>query len=141
MDKVIRKNSNTSTGSTGSGKQGYGGYQNNMGISLGIRTELFDHGVFPLQSHHGKITSSILIETFTNLNLLSSIDYKIKLQTWIDQAVKYIPGMSQNDAMVYFFTYKNLMQEIDGQNMSASSSQTGFGMQAMTNLDPNIPLQ
>ena len=61
-----------------------------------------------------KITSNILISTFTNLNLLSSIDYKIKLQTWIDQAVKHIPGMSESDATVYFVTYKTLLQDIDG---------------------------
>jgi hypothetical protein len=58
---------------------------------------------------HGKITSSILIDTFTNLNLLSTIDYKIKLQNWVDQAVKHIPGMSENDATIYFLTYKNLL--------------------------------
>ena len=61
-----------------------------------------------------KITPNILISTFTNLNLLSSIDYKIKLQTWIDQAVKHIPGMSESDATVYFVTYKTLLQDIDG---------------------------
>jgi hypothetical protein len=62
---------------------------------------------------HGKITPTILINTFTNLNLLSSIDYKIKLQNWMDQAVKHIPGMSETDAMIYFMTYKNLLQEVD----------------------------
>ena len=64
---------------------------------------------------HGKITPMILINTFTNLNLLSSIDYKIKLQNWMDQAVKHIPGMSETDAMIYFMTYKNLLQEVDAQ--------------------------
>ena len=71
---MLRKNSNSSAGS---GK-GYA-QNNNSGISLAIRSELFEHGIFPLQTHHGKITSTILIDTFTNLNLLSSIDYKIKL--------------------------------------------------------------
>jgi len=51
-----------------------------------------------MYSQHGKITPSILVDTFTNLNLLSSIDYKIKLQNWVDQAVKHIPGMSAADA-------------------------------------------
>ena len=67
-------------------------------MQLAIRTELFEHGIFPSLQNYGKITSSILVDTFTNLNLLSSIDYKIKLQSWIDQAVKHIPGMTANDA-------------------------------------------
>ena len=82
-------------------------------IQLAVRSELFEHGVFP-QMQQSKITPNILISTFTNLNLLSSIDYKIKLQTWIDQAVKHIPGMSESDATVYFVTYKTLLQDIDG---------------------------
>ena len=102
-------------GSSGSGKyQGFGQSAGSMqaggapNIQLAIRTELFEHGVFP-QMHHGKITSTILIDTFTNLNLLSSIDYKIKLQNWVDQAVKHIPGMTESDATVYFLTYKSLL--------------------------------
>jgi len=115
MDKMMRKNSNSSVGSSGSGKyQGFGQSAGSMqaggapNIQLAIRTELFEHGVFP-QMHHGKITSTILIDTFTNLNLLSSIDYKIKLQNWVDQAVKHIPGMTESDATVYFLTYKSLL--------------------------------
>jgi len=33
----------------------------------------------------------------------------------MDQAVKHIPGMSETDAMIYFMTYKNLLQEVDAQ--------------------------
>jgi len=50
-------------------------------VSLQIRTELFEHGLFPVQS---KITPQILIALFKNLHLLSSIDYKIALGLWID---------------------------------------------------------
>lgn len=78
-----------------------------------------------MQTSQGKITASILVDTFTNLNLLSSIDYKIKLQSWIDQAVKHIPGMSPSDAQIYFMTYKNLLQEIDSKGSSVG---TQFGM-------------
>ena len=49
---------------------------------LQIRTELFEHGLFPLMQ--GKLSSTVLVNTFTNLNLLSSIDYKIKLPHWVD---------------------------------------------------------
>ena len=46
-----------------------------------LRTELFEHGLFPML---GKLSANVLINTFTNLNLLSSIDYKIKLVNWVD---------------------------------------------------------
>jgi len=39
-----------------------------------------------------------LINTFSNLNLLSSLDYKIKLAAWVDQAKRHIPDMSEVDA-------------------------------------------
>jgi len=45
-------------------------------VTLAIRTELFEHGLFPTQ---GKLNASVIINLFHNLSLLSSIDYKIKL--------------------------------------------------------------
>ena len=121
----MRKNSNSSVGSSGSNRQ----FNSNSPIQLAIRTELFDHGVYP-QMHNQKISPTILIDTFTNLNLLSSIDYKIKLQNWVDQAVKHIPGMSESDATIYFMSYKTLLQDIDSQG----SNSTGAN-------DPNISIQ
>jgi len=64
---------------------------------------------------HGKITAALLIDTFTNLNLLSSIDYKITLKNWVDQSVKFIPGMTETDATIYYQTYRTLLQEIDSE--------------------------
>lgn len=77
---------------------------------LQIRTELFEHGLFPMPS---KLTSNVLVTTFTNLNLLSSIDYKIKLANWVDQSKKHIPEMTEQDAQIYFMTYKALLEEVD----------------------------
>ena len=77
---------------------------------LSVRTELFEHGLFPMNT---KLTASVLVNTFTNLNLLSSIDYKIKLSNWVDQAKRHIPDMIEPDAHIYFLTYKALLQEID----------------------------
>jgi hypothetical protein len=68
--------------------------------TLSVRTELFDHAVYPLMTN--KLNQNVLITTFTNLNLLSSIDYKIKLQHWIDQSKRHMPGMTEQDAIVYF---------------------------------------
>ena len=50
-------------------------------VTLAIRTELFEQGLYPTQN---KLTNSVLVNLFTNLNLLSSIDYKIKLHQWVD---------------------------------------------------------
>ena len=43
---------------------------------LEIRTELFEHGLYPLKT---KLTSQMLINLFKNLHMISSIDYKIPL--------------------------------------------------------------
>ena len=85
-----------------------------------LRTELFEHGLFPML---GKLSANVLINTFTNLNLLSSIDYKIKLANWVDQAKRHIPDMTESDANIYFLTYKALLEEIDN---PASTGQAAF---------------
>ncbi len=63
--------------------------------TLSLRTELFEQGLFPMQ---GKLTTTVLVNLFANLNLVSSIDYKIKLKDWIEQSCKFIQGMTENDA-------------------------------------------
>lgn len=78
--------------------------------TLAIRTELFEHGLYPTQT---KMTTSVLVNLFTNLNLLSSIDYKIKLSHWVDQAVRHIQGITEQDARVYYLTYRALLEEIE----------------------------
>jgi hypothetical protein len=60
-----------------------------------------------------KLTTSVLINLFTNLNLLSSIDYKIKLNQWKDQALKHIPGLTEKEAEVYYLTYRALLGDIE----------------------------
>jgi len=64
----------------------------------------------------------VLINTFTNLNLLSSIDYKIKLANWVDQAKRHIPDMTEADANIFFVTYRALLEEIDGPVTSSSQA-------------------
>jgi len=86
---------------------------------LQLRTELFEHGLFPMQS---KLSANVLVNTFTNLNLLSSIDYKIKLVNWVDQAKKHIPDMTEQDANIYFVTYKALLEEVDSPSQGSTSA-------------------
>jgi hypothetical protein len=85
---------------------------------LSIRSELFEHAIFPVMAN--KLTSNVLITTFTNLNLLSSIDYKIKMQHWIDQSRRHMPGMTEQDATIYFLAYKTMLEEVDAQNFTSA---------------------
>lgn len=73
-----------------------------------------------------KITATVLVTTFTNLNLLSSIDYKIKMNHWLEQAKRHIPGMTEADATIYFLAYKAMLEEVDA---------TNFGSQTTINKD------
>lgn len=86
---------------------------------LQLRTELFEHGLFPVQS---KLSANVLINTFTNLNLLSSIDYKIKLNNWVDQAKRHIPDMTEQDANIYFVTYRALLEDVDSPSQGPASN-------------------
>jgi len=76
--------------------------------------------LFPMQS---KLTNLSLVNTFSNLNLLSSLDYKIKMAAWVDQAKRHIPEMTDSDAQVYFATYRALLDDIDNQTTSFTSQQ------------------
>lgn len=71
-----------------------------------------------------KISSQILVTTFTNLNLLSSIDYKIKMHHWLEQAKRHIPGMTETDATIYFLTYKAMLEDVDSAAPNAIASGT-----------------
>lgn len=85
---------------------------------LSIRSELFDHAIFPVIAN--KMTSNVLVTTFTNLNLLSSIDYKIKMQHWLEQSKRHIPGMTESDATIYFLAYKAMLEEVDAVSYSGA---------------------
>lgn len=76
-----------------------------------------------------KLSANVLINTFTNLNLLSSIDYKIKLVNWVDQAKRHIPDMTESDANIYFITYKALLEDVDNQSSGSSYSQASNAQQ------------
>jgi hypothetical protein len=54
--------------------------------------------------------------------LLSSIDYKITLAQWIEQAKKEIPTLSEKEAEIYFITYKALLEEVENPGQSVVSS-------------------
>jgi len=78
--------------------------------TLEIRTELFDHWVYPNQA---KITEQSLLTLFKSLNILSSVKYKISIFQWIEQALKHIPTMTVTEAETYFKTYTILLSKIE----------------------------
>lgn len=49
--------------------------------SLHIRSEIFEHSIYPMQS---KFTQKTLIDVFKSLHMLSSFDYKISMDNWIE---------------------------------------------------------
>lgn len=76
---------------------------------LEIRNELFDHCVYPNQA---KITEQSLLSLFKSLHLYS-VNYKISIFQWIEQALKHIPSMSVTEAETYFKTYTILLSKIE----------------------------
>ena len=91
--------------------------------TLSIRTDLFEQGLYPTQT---KLTTSVLVNLFTNLNLLSSIDYKIRLSQWMDQAIRHIPGITDSDARVYFLTYRALLEDIENPVTNKDTALTDY---------------
>jgi hypothetical protein len=58
-----------------------------------IRYELFDHLIYPLSV---KFDENMIIQLFRKLHIMSSIDYKITLNEWIDESLKSLSGFSGN---------------------------------------------
>jgi hypothetical protein len=73
-----------------------------ISTSLRIRTELFDHGLFPGSAK--QLTGSSLQMLFKNLHLVSSIDYKITLEQWIEQMTQVMPLFTENDVFLFMLS-------------------------------------
>jgi hypothetical protein len=58
-----------------------------------IRTEVFDHLIYPLPV---KLDDNNIIGLFRKLHIMSTIDYKISLNEWIDQSTKALTGFTGN---------------------------------------------
>lgn len=72
-----------------------------------IRTEVFEHGIFPTPA---KLTLHSIVSLFNSLALTSSIDNKVTLEQFKDSVSKYIPSIQARDAEAYFFLYKILTE-------------------------------
>lgn len=56
-----------------------------------IKTELFDHLVFPLSI---KLDDNQIIQLFRKLHIMSTIDYKITQKEWADQSVSNLVDLT-----------------------------------------------
>lgn len=88
-------------------------------VTLQIRTEIFDHGVYPAASSNFNIVS--LTSIIKELHGASSIEYKITRQQWCEKIAKKIPSLSEKDAEVYFVTFKALCADPDSSKAVSSS--------------------
>lgn len=79
-------------------------------MQLNLRQEVFDHLVFPLTI---KLDENVIIQLFRKLHIMSSIDYKITLEHWIDQSLNFLPGITEKEATVLFNCYKILASEFE----------------------------
>ena len=76
--------------------------------SITIRTDIFEHGIFPTPTKIGLIN---IISLYNSLSLVSTIDSKVTIDQFKDSASKYFPFISQKDAEVYFILFKILFEE------------------------------
>jgi len=92
-NNITNVNSNsTSIGSNNSNNVNMLKDNKNMPL-LSIRYELFDHLIYPLSV---KFDENMIIQLFRKLHIMSSIDYKITLNEWIDESLKSLSGFSGN---------------------------------------------
>jgi TBCC domain-containing protein 1 len=79
-----------------------------MSTGISIRTELFEHGIFPTPP---KLTLVNLASLINSLNLVTSVDNKVTIDQFKESACKYIPFMTAKDAEVYFTIFKVITED------------------------------
>jgi len=87
---------------------------------LQIRTEIFDHGIYPLASSHFNITN--LTSIIKELHAVSTIEYKITAQQWCEKVAKKMPSLSEKDAEIYFVTFKTLFNDLENSGFATVKS-------------------
>ncbi|CAG9335984.1 unnamed protein product [Blepharisma stoltei] len=76
-------------------------------IGLQVRTELFDHGIFPCPQ---RLNQSSIINLVKTLYLSASHDGKITISQWAEAAIKQL-SLSLQEAEVYFELFRSLAYE------------------------------
>lgn len=86
---------------------------------LYIKQEIFDHLVYPLSI---KLDNNMIIQLFRKLHIISSYDYKITLEEWIQQSTTFLNGFTEKEAIILFNTYKIVSQEFEKCNVGIYSN-------------------
>ncbi|CAG9315349.1 unnamed protein product [Blepharisma stoltei] len=76
-------------------------------IGLQIRTELFDHGVFPCPQ---RLNQSSIVNLVKSLYLSASHDGKITISQWAEAAIKQL-SLTLQEAEIYFELFRSLAYE------------------------------
>jgi hypothetical protein len=79
-----------------------------MNNPINIRTEVFEHGVFPTPQKLGILN---IISLFNSLSLASNIDNRVTLDQFKESLSKYIPTISPKDAEAYFVLFKIITED------------------------------
>jgi len=79
-----------------------------MNASLYIKTEIFEHGVFPTPPKLGLLN---VVSLFNSLSLASNIDNKVTLDQFKESISKYIPAITHKDAEAYFMLFKIITED------------------------------
>jgi hypothetical protein len=93
--------------------------QNNSSLNFFYtRIELFDHVIYPLSI---KIDENTILQLFRKLHIMSTIDYKISFEDWIDQSTKNLEGFTEKEAKTLFNTYKVIATEFEPATTTTSN--------------------
>lgn len=76
--------------------------------TVNIRTDLFEHGVFPTPQKLGVLN---IISLFNSLSLGSNNDHKVTIDQFKESISKYIPFFSSKQAEAFFILYKILTED------------------------------
>ncbi len=82
----------------------YGKDGKNMNFNLiSLKYELFDHLIYPISI---KLDDNSIIQLFRKLHIMSSIDYKISYEEWVEQAISNLAGFTGNN-LIFDFNFQN----------------------------------
>ena len=105
-------------------------------IILQIRSEVFDHGIFPAASANFNVTN--LTGIIKELHSVSTVEYKITLQQWCEKVAKTVPSLSEKEAEIYFVTFKTLFADLESASLPAKGSKPGASPKDQTDKTVDI---
>lgn len=114
----ISKNKSFSSNNSSSNNSNTQTLNNNQ---IFIRQEVFDNLVYPFSI---KLDENVIIQLFRKLHIMSSIDYKISLDNWIDQSLNFIQGLTEKEAIILFNTYKCISSDFEIQTNKKNDKNT-----------------